>query len=196
VLFPDAATELVAELDPRPKPYESLRIAWLIAWRSTLIATLSIWLVVPVIGLGLTGILATAGASSNSIQVLLQLLSFAIQPTLILPVVLTMLLGKQFRGFEVLVERVDGGVSDLSFREALAPAWLLYWRTALLTLLPLLLIFLVSGIVSKPMSPFTSQLLGAAIALVAYWFVVQAMFAKKFKHFHFVVRRPGAIRGR
>jgi hypothetical protein len=69
---------------------------------------------------------------------------------------------------------------------------------AVITIVPLFLLGVVFQLFAAAhiVNGFSGQLLGAGIGLIAYWFVVQAMFAKKFNLFRFVVRRRGSLIGR
>ncbi len=177
----------------RPKAGESLRVTWLIVWRTTAFWVLASVVVVPVFNLGLTGLLASFGAPAALIPWILQLVTLGVQPILILPVVVTMMLGKEFKGFEVQAERADGGASDLSYREALAPAWLLYWRTTVLAGIPILgLTFLLSLLgLGVFLTAIPGRLLLLAVGLPLNWIIVHSMFEKRFRNFSFTIKRQG-----
>ena len=123
---------------------------------------------------------------------LIQLLFWVSYPVLILPVIVQMVLNKEFRGFQVKVVCSDGSIDGLSLQGSIAPAWLLFWRAGSISPIPLLVAAFAVGFVIGPFHLGPSSVF-ASVALysllVAYPIVISKMLRKRYQGFHLEVSR-------
>ena len=116
---------------------EKLRVAWLWTWRQAVIAFLAAFLLMPVLALGVTGILTTVGVPDNAVRFILPLIPTLIFPALLQPLLFVMAFNKQYKGFRIEPVRPDESFEDVTITEAILPS-LLTWVVTNLTVLPLL----------------------------------------------------------
>ena len=147
------AVDLMDPAAPAPETssleyHESLRVAWLITWRQTLIVMLASVLLMPVLSLALAGILTAIGVPRGAIQIILSLIPLLILPAFLQPILFLMAVNKDYRGFRIEALREDGHHEDLTIQECIAPSLILWiGGTVLAVILFLPIQFVTAGIV-------------------------------------------------
>ena len=185
---------------PRMTYGESFRAGWLFTWRgvvaSFVFGIASFLFVLVFIGLlGSAGI-AIRGTAETAFS---WILGGVVAIFVIFPLLVRMMLDKEFRGFAIDVVRPKGqeGELTLSFTESLRARWLLVWRSSSISLACGAVLGLIVGIVGALLGAAEAAIqsisssLGALLGmfLVTPW-VVRMMTRKQFRGFHLEVRRP------
>lgn len=178
------------------KYWELVRISWLIVWRGTIGAMLSNFLMLPVLTLGILGIMSTVGVPDDWTRLVIPWLGFFAFPLLVLPLMLYMALAKDFQGFRIQVVRPDESMDSLGFSEILRPAWTLFWMTNIVGFLPIyLLLFLLSFILSlfgRVVQVDWAVIMGAFFCysiFIVYPLIMTLILKKRRKTFRFEVER-------
>lgn len=137
VSFGSPAIRMDHETNPAatasPRYHESLRVAWLITWRQTVIVLLASVLVMPVVGLALVGFLTTLGVPAGAVNFFIPLIPMILLPAAVQPLLFLMAMNKEYRGFRIEALRQDGHHEDLTLPECIAPSLLLWVGGAILT---------------------------------------------------------------
>ena len=181
---------------------ESVRVAWLVSWRSAIIGGLTGF----VVGLAFAIPALLLGVSETATQVLLYCLLLPLGFFLISPWIMRMMMRKRFRGFHLqVVPSRPRDRTRMTYRESLPVVWLLYWRFWVVgtlisgvAILPVLILAFPAFPPAMSISQYsiTRYLYGAAVVVigtsslvfVAYPLVVRMMMRKQFKGFRLEIR--------
>ena len=125
--------------------HESMRVAWLITWRQTVIVMLAVVLVLPVISLGLVGLLTTLGVPAEAVNWIGSLIPLVVIPAAVQPILFLMAMNKEYRGFRIEALREDGQHEDLTLTECIAPSLMLWVGGTILLWLLFMPILLAAG---------------------------------------------------
>lgn len=100
---------------------ELLRVSWLIAWRYLAMSIVFAVVGLPVLALGLTGVLTTIGVPREAVLTTTQVLGLLLPPLLFYPLIVQMILGKAFEGFEVQAVDSENEPMDLTLMQSAIP---------------------------------------------------------------------------
>lgn len=174
--------------------FELLRVSWLIAWRYLALASLFGFVGTPVLSLGVTGVLTTIGVPAEIVLSAVGVMAFLLPPLIFYPLIIQMMLNKEFQGFEIQTVDRDDLPSSFSLGDSIGPAFFLAVLGILLGLpfgVALLFLFPVHEWPAW-VHPAGGLLWATA---VVYPIVLRLMFRRRFGSFRFVILRPADSAG-
>lgn len=179
---------------------ESVCAGWLLIWRGTAGAFL-VGITASLFMLVFIGLLSTVGIAirGNAETAFRGLLNALVLIFIIYPVLLRMMMDKDFKGFVLEIVRPEGGEGELTlaYPESLRAGWLLIWRSTALSVLCGAIPGFIIGIVGYLLGTSESAIQVVAlfllapihIFLVTPW-VVRMMMRKQFRGFRLQIVRP------
>ncbi len=102
-------------------------------------------LAMPVISLGLVGVLTTIGVPREAVLLAVSFIPVLVVPAVVQPILFFMAINKEYRGFRIEALRPDSHHEDLTLTECIAPALMLWIVGSILLLILLIPIQLAVG---------------------------------------------------
>lgn len=175
--------------DKRLTYKDLLRVSWLIAWRYFVMLELLTRFIAVVLLFGLVGILSTLGVPGHVIDSIGNAALFAAPFLVYYPLVMAMMLNKEFRDFRIDVIDEQGTAHTLGFVEHLLLG-LFFAVSAYASSLPLSV--MLSRFYSAPIRPAWAALAVSVLwhVFVAYPVILRIMLRQRVKGLHMeVIRR-------
>lgn len=178
---------------------ESLRAGWLLLWRGA-VGGLLVGITTSLFRLVFVGLFSTVGIAirGNAEILFVWLLNILVAIFIIHPVLLRMMMDKDFKGYDLEIVRSEGeeGELTLTYPESLRAGWLVFWRSTALGILYIAIPGFIIGVVGSLLGVSESTIQAVTvfplalinIFLIVPW-VVRMMMRKQFRGFRLQIVR-------
>ena len=178
---------------------ESLRAGWLLLWRGA-VGGLLVGITTSLFRLVFVGLFSTVGIAirGNAEIVFVWLLNILVAIFIIHPVLLRMMMDKDFKGYDLEIVRSgeEEGELTLTYPESLRAGWLVFWRSTALGILYIAIPGFIIGVVGSLLGASESTIQAVTvfplalinIFLLVPW-VVRMMMRKQFRGFRLQIVR-------